>query len=140
LREDHVIQRDLATRLIETHGNSDARKRLFQELKLEMMSHEKAEERYFYIPLLESDLTQEKARHSISEHHELDEFVEDLEGMDFGSPGWLVTAKKLEARLHHHLDEEEHQIFQLAGKALSEKAKLSLAKEYRKLMEEERAD
>jgi hypothetical protein len=140
LRSDHVIQRDLATRLIKTHGDSDARKRLFQELKLEMMSHEKAEERYFYIPLLESDLTQEKARHSISEHHELDEFIEDLQAMDFSASSWLVTAKKLEARLHHHLDEEEHEIFQLAGKALSEKAKVSLGQEYRKLMEEERVD
>lgn len=139
LREDHVIQRDLSVRLLKTHGNSDARQRLYQELKMEMMAHAKAEERYFYIPLLAADMTQEKARHSISEHHELDEFLEDLEATAYSASSWLVTAKKMVERLTHHLDEEEHEIFQLAGKTLPEKAKSSLAQEYRKLMTEERS-
>ncbi len=140
LREDHVIMRDLSARLLKTHGDSDARARLFKELKLEMYAHAKAEERYFYIPLLETDLTQEKARHSISEHHELDEFIEDLEATAYSSSTWLVTAKKMIERLTHHMDEEEHEVFQLGGKVLTEKAKTSLAQEYKKLMTEERAN
>jgi len=124
LREDHLVQRELSGKLIRTHGDSDARKRVFQELKLEMMAHAKAEERYFYIPLLEEDLTQEKARHSISEHHELDEFVADLESTAYSASAWLVTAKKLEERLRHHLDEEEHEVSSWQEKRSQKRRKL----------------
>ncbi|MES2604884.1 MAG: hemerythrin domain-containing protein [Pseudomonadota bacterium] len=139
LRADHAVQRELATKLLATHGDSDDRARLFGELKLEMLAHEKAEERYFYVPLIECDLTQERARHSIAEHHELDEFIEQLEETEFSSPGWLKIATHMVERLRHHLNEEEHEIFQLAGKALNQKSKRTLATEYVHLMEDERA-
>jgi hypothetical protein len=138
LRADHVILRALSDKLLETHGESEIRERLFTELKLAMWAHEKAEERCFYIPLLEADMTQEKARHSISEHHELDEFVESLELTEYSSSSWLKTATQMVDRLRHHLDEEEREIFQLAGKVLSAEAKASLAVEYRALMTAER--
>ena|SRR5688572_31210353 len=103
-----------------------------------MLAHEKAEERCFYVPLFESDLTQEMARHSVSEHHELDEYLENLDAIEFSSPSWLKLATHMVERLRHHLDEEEHEIFQLAGKALPDRAKKSLATEYEALMQEER--
>jgi hemerythrin-like domain-containing protein len=138
LRADHMIMRDLAEKLLGTHGDSEARTLLYSALKQQMMAHEKAEERCFYVPLIEHDLTQEMARHSISEHHELDEYLEDLDALSFSSPAWLKLATHMVERLRHHMDEEEHEIFQLAGKALSEKAKTSLAREYAALMLEER--
>lgn len=139
LREDHEKQRTLVKLLTETHGDSDGRDELFSRLKRELEHHAQAEERYFYTPLMQSDLTQEKARHSIAEHHELDELVEQLEETDFASPGWLATAKKLAERLVHHLDEEEQEVFQLAGKALPEESKQSLAGSYCEHMESLRA-
>ncbi len=130
LREDHEKQRTLVNILIKTSGDSDGRDELFDKLKLELSVHANAEERYLYVPLMEDDLTQEKARHSVAEHKELDDFVEELEETDRSSSAWLITAKKLADRLIHHLDEEEHEVFQLAGKALSEDQKTSLAKDY----------
>lgn len=135
LREDHDIQRDLASRLIETQGDSDTRQALFDDIKLELAAHAAAEERYFYIPLMKHDATQEKSRHSVAEHHELDELVEKLEETDMSSPGWLVAAKELAHRLTHHLDEEEHEVFQMAGKVLSDSQKTSLATDYREEMQ-----
>ena len=85
---------------------------------------------------MKHDLTQEKSRHSVAEHHEMDELIEELEKTDMSSPGWIATAKKLGDRVIHHLDEEEHEVFQLAGKALTEKQKEELAKSYRQSMEE----
>ena len=32
--------------------------------------------------------------------------------------------------MHHHLDEEEQEVFQIAGKVLAESAKTSLADDY----------
>lgn len=140
LRADHETQRRLVDRLVETTGDSDERRDVFGELRIELAAHAAAEERYFYVPLIEHDLTQQKARHSIAEHHELDELVEQLAGYEFGASRWLTTAKQLHHRLHHHLDEEEQQIFQQAGKALSDDDKTALATRYTSEMSRQRAD
>jgi len=39
-------------------------------------------------------------------------------------------------RIIHHLDEEEQEVFQLAGKALEEEQKENLATQYRQAMNE----
>lgn len=131
LREDHDTQRTLLGLLIKTHGDSDGREELFEKVKKALTRHAAAEERALYIPMMELDMTQEKARHSVAEHHEIDELVEELEDTDFSSPGWLASARKLHELVTHHLDEEEQEVFQLAGRALSDDAKARLADTYR---------
>lgn len=138
LRADHDKQRTLLDLLVKTHGDSEGRAELFAKLKAELDAHAAAEERFFYIPLIERDLTQEKARHSIAEHHEIDELIEALEAKDMSSPGWLVSAKKLQELVNHHLDEEEHEVFQMAGKALAATQKTQLAKSYQGEMARQR--
>ena len=131
LREDHDTQRTLLGLLIKTHGDSDGREELFEKVKKALTRHAAAEERALYIPMMELDMTQEKARHSVAEHHEIDELVEELEDTDFSSPGWLASARKLHELVTHHLDEEEQEVFQLAGRALSDDDKARLAGTYR---------
>ena len=131
LREDHDTQRTLLGLLIKTHGDSDGREELFEKVKKALTSHAAAEERALYIPMMELDMTQEKARHSVAEHHEIDELVEELDDTDFSSPGWLAAARKLHDLVTHHLDEAEQEVFQLAGRALSDDAKARLADTYR---------
>ncbi len=138
LRHDHELQRSLGAELVQTEGDSDVRSAVFDRLKTELAAHADAEERFFYLPLMEHDLTQDQARHSIAEHHELEELVEELEATDRSSAGWLATARELRKRLTHHLDEEEHEVFQLAGKALTETAKTELAASYRGEMNRQR--
>lgn len=138
LREDHEIQRTLCDKLVNTSGDNDLRRNMFNKLKHELEIHADAEERHFYIPLIETDLTQEKARHSIAEHHEMDELVEKLEETEMSSPAWLTYMKQLAEKVEHHLDEEEQEVFQLAGKALTEKEKTSLATDYQKAIKENR--
>ena len=45
--------------------------------------------------------------------------------------GELAAARKLHDLVTHHLDEEEQEVFQLAGRALSDDAKARLADTYR---------
>lgn len=130
LRTSHDDQRALADQLIQTQGDSPQRASLFKELKRELVAHTAAEERFFYVPLIAHDMTQEPSRHGIAEHHEMDKLVQQLEETDFSSPGWLVVAKELHHKVFHHLQDEEKRVFQLAGKVLSEAEKLSLAKGY----------
>lgn len=130
LRTSHDTQRALADHLIKTAGDSKDRDTLFRELKRELAAHAAAEERFFYVPLIAHDMTQEPSRHGIAEHHQMDKLVEQLEKVDFSSPGWLVTARALHHKIYHHLEDEEKSVFQLAGKVLTEAEKLSLAKDY----------
>lgn len=137
IREDHETQRTLVDLLVKTEGDSDGREELFSRLKDALRRHARAEERYFYAPLLKDDLTQEKSRHSVHEHETLDELVAKLEETDMSSPGWLPTARKLRDEVLHHLEEEEHEVFQLAGKVLTDADKEALATRYRTAMAED---
>lgn len=130
LRSDHDAQRTLVGILTETEGNSDGRSEVWAQLKQQLEAHAAAEERYFYVPLMEHDMTQEAARHSVAEHKELDDFIEQLDGYDMSGPQWIQTARELADRLLHHLDEEEVEVFPVAGKVLSDDSKQSLASEY----------
>jgi hemerythrin-like domain-containing protein len=130
LRVSHQTQRELSARLLASLPESSERDKLFAQLKRELIAHETAEERCFYVPLFEHDATVDAARHAIAEHHEMDEMVEGLEKMEASSKDWRDCAQKLCDKIEHHLTEEEHKFFQEAGKVLSEAQKLSLAKDY----------
>lgn len=130
LRESHERQRTLYRQLVETSGDTPDRRDLFDQLKSELLAHELAEERHFYIPLMAHDAGVDLSRHAISEHHQLDELVESLEEADPASPTWLPLAKKLADKVEHHLTEEEHRFFQMAGKLLTETQKTTLARSY----------
>ncbi|BCS44658.1 hemerythrin [Pseudomonas amygdali pv. tabaci str. ATCC 11528] len=140
LRESHDRQRGYADALIQTSGDSVEREKAYKQLKDELQAHETAEERFFYIPLMAHDNGVDLSRHAISEHHEMDEMMEELDETEMSSPAWLATAKKLSEKVHHHLKEEEQKFFQMAGKLLDEKQKESLAGEYVKEYEEQLAE
>ncbi|MCI0510258.1 hemerythrin HHE cation binding domain-containing protein [Chromohalobacter marismortui] len=135
LRESHDKQRTLLDLLVKTHGDSDGRDELFKRIRSELEHHAGAEERALYVPMMEHDMTQEKARHSVAEHHEIDELIETLQATDYSSPAWLATARQLQEMVTHHLDEEEQEVFQLAGRVFDDATKQSLADTYQEEMQ-----
>ena len=139
IRDDHQTQRRLIDLVMKTEGAGGGRAELWERLHLELTAHAAAEERYFYVPLMEHDMTQDAARHSVAEHKELDDFAEQLEGYDMSGSQWLQTARQLCERLTHHLDEEEREVYPVAGRVLDEDQKRMLAKEYREDMERRRS-
>lgn len=118
LLQSHARQRAHCKRLLEAIGEPDARREAYEALKAEMAAHETAEERAFYVPLIEHDDTVDEARHAIAEHHEMDEMVEDLDKAEPGSSGWLESVGKLVHKVEHHLKEEEQKFFPEARKVL----------------------
>ncbi len=136
IRKDHDTQRELLDQLVQTTGDTDKRDTIFKKLKKELEVHADAEERHFYKPLISDDMMQDKARHGIAEHHEIDELIEKLEDTDYDSSAWLKYAKDLKEKVEHHLEDEEHSFFQLAGKVFNETQKEDLAKKYRSYMTE----
>jgi hypothetical protein len=138
LRADHGLQRELMDALVETEGSSDERRDTFARLKAELDGHAVMEEREFYAPLMQHDLTQEKSRHGVAEHFQIDCLVKKLEEYDMSAPAWIRTARELKEKVEHHLEEEEHELFQMAGKVLDDTEKSALAERYRAGMSEYR--
>ena len=97
LRQSHTVQRHLSALLLKTHGDTAERHTLFQALKGELAVHALAEDRHFYIPLMQHDAGIDLSRHAIAEHDQIDELVEALETItrtDRGRASELVQAKK----------------------------------------------
>lgn len=130
LRNDHDVQRKLLDELAETSGDTEKRKRLYYQLKHELKIHADAEEKFFYVPLIKDGTNQDEARHGVAEHHEMDELIERLDETDFDAPAWLTIMKKLQDKVLHHLEDEEKDFFQLAGKVFKEQEKSTLAQGY----------
>jgi hypothetical protein len=126
----HQTQRELYARLLATKQASDERAHVFEELKRELGAHETAEERCFYIPLMEHDRGVDLSRHAIAEHHVMDEMVEHLEQLDPHAAEWQECCQKLCDKIEHHLGEEEEKFFPQAGEVLNEEQKVQLARDY----------
>jgi Hemerythrin HHE cation binding domain. len=135
---DHTKQRDLIEQLLKTEGDSQERRHLFKVLSKELAIHADAEERYFYVPLIEIDSTQDDARHGIAEHHEIEELVDKVEEAEYDSSAWLKHAKNLADKVLHHLDEEEQDYFPKAEKVLSDEQSLELGRDYHNAMKQAR--
>ena len=130
LLKSHELQRAIARRLLSDIGDPAQRDRDFEQLKAELAAHETAEERAFYIPLMEHDESVEGARHGIAEHHEMDEMVESIEKVKAGSPEWLEQLGQLLHKLEHHLKEEEERWFPLARRVLPRQELKELGEPY----------
>jgi hypothetical protein len=126
----HAAQRELSARLLSTKPASDERQRVYEELKAELAAHETAEERCFYVPLMQHDESVDLSRHAIAEHHVMDEMVEHLDTVDPHAAEWQECCRKLCDKIEHHLSEEEQKFFPQAGEVLSDEQKLQLGKDY----------
>ncbi|HEX2546061.1 MAG TPA: hemerythrin domain-containing protein [Ramlibacter sp.] len=126
----HGTQRELAARLLAAGPASDESRQVYEELKAELAAHETAEERCFFIPLMQHDESVDLSRHAIHEHHLMDEMVEHLDETDPHAAEWQECCRKLCERIEHHLGEEEQKFFPQAGEVLTEEQKHQLGREY----------
>lgn len=131
LRASHEIQRSLC-RTLTGSRTPELRREAFRALDVELAAHAAAEERYLYVPMLMHDAGLTVSRHALSEHHEAEEMVEELRGLDPSGAAWRAKARELAHRVRHHLDEEERSFFQLSGRILSNTQKARLAGQYRR--------
>lgn len=118
LKRDHDKHRELLAAIEETTGNSEERQKLWHDFYYDVGAHAAAEEEAFYSPLMKAEKGQPKGRHSVAEHKELDDMIQQLEEMDMSSPGWLARFKSLKHRYEHHIEEEEEEVFETARDVL----------------------
>lgn len=142
LKADHDRQRALLKRVGDQSGNGDARKEAFETLRLELQAHAAAEEESLYATMLGKPDLREDARHSVSEHKEVDDYLGELIDLPFGSDEWDAKFAEMRHRYEHHIDEEEEDMFPAAADGLSdaETARLATIFEQRKPRELARAE
>jgi len=128
LKADHDTHRKMLQQLGETKGDSPERRQQFEALRKELQAHAAAEEESLYATMLALPDLRDEARHSVSEHKEIDDFLGELLETDMGSAEWDETFGKLRHRYLHHIDEEEEEMFPSAAKSLSDADEARLAK------------
>jgi hemerythrin-like domain-containing protein len=126
--------------LLETSGDSDTRESLFTELTRELKSHAAAEEQALYSTMLRKPPTTGETRHSVAEHHEIEEALNDLAATDMSSSAWLQKFKDFDHQYRHHINEEEEDHFPDFAKYLDEDDREHMQQVFDRRKEEEKAE
>jgi hypothetical protein len=140
LKQDHDKHRDLLDRIGATHGESDERSRLFVELTKELKGHAAAEEQALYSTMMRKPETTDETRHSVAEHHEIDEMLNDLAATDMASGAWLTKFKSFDHRYRHHIEEEEDEHFPDFSKYLTDEDERHMKAVFERRKQAEKAD
>ncbi|WP_425072399.1 hemerythrin domain-containing protein [Sagittula sp. S175] len=120
IKSDHDRHRELLSIIEQTSGASDERKKAWDEFYHDVKAHAAAEEETFYSKLISKTWGQDAARHSVHEHQQLDDLMEELNEMDMSSSGWLNKFKTLQHDYLHHVDEEEDEVFTRAKEVIKD--------------------
>lgn len=141
LKRDHAKHRQLLEELSSTQGSKE-KQRLFETLRKELQAHAAAEEESLYATMLGCPDLRDDARHSVSEHKEIDDKLGELVEADMDSAEWSEAFGELRHRYLHHIDEEEDEMFPKASEVLTPEAEARIATvfERRKPRELERAE
>lgn len=108
LKEDHDRHRALFAQLDDASGD---RADLFERLTKELKAHAAAEEQALYSSTMRRPETTEETRHSVAEHKEIEDLLNDLAATDQAGAEWAEKFAHLRHRYIHHIDEEEEENF-----------------------------
>lgn len=139
LKADHARQRTMLEQLGDTTEESDERRDLFEALRKELQAHAAAEEESLYATMLANPDLRDEARHSVSEHKEVDDYLGELVELEISSPEWKAKFDEMRHRYLHHIDEEEEEMFPSASETLSDEVEEQMAQTFEERKPEELA-
>src|SRR3546814_9768205 len=111
-------------------------------MRKELKEHDADEEEAMYATMLGCPDLRDEARHSVSEHKEIDEKLGELVQTDMDSSSWMEAFGELQHRYLHNIEEEEEEMIPKASEGLTSEAEERIDKisERRKPRELQRAD
>lgn len=118
LKADHDRHRAMLAALAD--ADCPERADLFEAFRIEVSAHAAAEEESLYATMLARPELRDDARHSVSEHKEIDDFLTELVELDAASTEWTAKFKEMRHRYEHHIGEEEEEMFPAAAEDLSD--------------------
>lgn len=137
LKQDHDRHRTMLAAIAETEGDSDDRRKLWDEFFHDVSAHAAAEEETFYSKLIADEDGQPEGRHSVAEHKEVDDMMEELNEIEFSSSAWLTKFKQMRERYEHHIEEEEEDIFPVAKEVIGNDGNETIGSAFEKRKEAE---
>jgi iron-sulfur cluster repair protein YtfE (RIC family) len=140
LKADHDRQRTMLSIIAE--ASADDRAALFEEFRIDISAHAAAEEQTLYATMMADPELQDDARHSVSEHKEIDDMIVSIAKAEPGSGDWDEAFDELRTEYDHHITEEEEEMFPAAADAMSDDdaARLATVFSERKPNEIEKAE
>lgn len=140
LRRDHRHVDHLFKRIQKALDRKDLSEvpELFDELKVELTAHSKAEQEVFYQPLkilARSKEGEEYTWEGEEEHHVIRLLLNELSRLPFHGEDWAAKIKVLSEVVKHHVEEEEGPIFREGKKAFSEEEAEKIAESMEDLKE-----
>ncbi|KQN19351.1 hemerythrin [Sphingomonas sp. Leaf33] len=137
LKADHDKHRAMLKELGELSGDAGKRKKLFENFRIEIAAHAAAEEESLYATMLGNPELRDDARHSVSEHKEVDDLIGEMVDLDFGGDEWEAKFHQMRHRYLHHIEEEEEEMFPAASKELDTATEEQLADTFEERKPEE---
>lgn len=125
LKEDHKKVKELfkeweglGERAVQ--GRKTLSEKIFEELEI----HTSIEEEIFYSALQESGEkeAQELVNEAFEEHALVKELIEEMRLLEGDDETFIAKFKVMRENVEHHIEEEEHELFPVAKKALSEES------------------
>jgi hemerythrin-like domain-containing protein len=92
----------------------------FEEYIRHLVVHHTMEEKYFYDFLEQVASARHDALEAVNEHHIIEIIIKDAEGFPRDHEHFPIKIEGLGEYTNHHLDEEEAEIFPLAGQVFSD--------------------
>ena len=142
LKQDHDAHRQLFDKMADAKEDHDRLEKLFAQFRVEVTAHAAAEEESLYATMLSRPDLREDAQHSVAEHKEIDDYLEELQGVEFNGDMWRQIFARMKERYLHHIEEEEEEMFPGAAAELTAEEESRLAKLFaqRKPAELQRAE
>jgi len=118
LKADHRKVAELFDQLENAGGK--AKLSVFDQIKTELELHTHIEEKIFYPALEKPAETHDLTLEAYEEHKAVKQLLAEMSGVRTPNDEWDAKAKVLRENVEHHVDEEENELFDKAGDALTD--------------------
>lgn len=139
LKQDHRVVEKILQEMVESE-ESDTQRRgeLVDRLKQELLAHAHAEEKLLYTELERHKESHDLALEAEEEHHAAEVLLKELAQTDPGHEHWKAKATVLKELIHHHIEEEEDEMFSKAHDVLDAGQEKQLAEGFEEQKEREK--
>ncbi len=121
LKKDHQAVKSILKEIQQSTDRAEqARQKLLEKLKLELLPHMEGEERAFYPALKEAQDSRDGALEMIEEHQVAKVVLSDLDRTPKTNENWKAKVVVLKDLIEHHVEVEESKAFKMAQDVLSE--------------------
>ena len=131
IKRDHLKVADLMQQLLDIRLAAFHR-RLFEQIKGELLLHTEAEERTFYRAIeaaTREPATEEEMAHAFDDHSEIRGLLQDLTELSENDEMWMVKFGELKHAVEHHVQDEETNVWKKARLVLTPMQESRLARD-----------